>query len=175
MSNSFCDPKDCSPPGSSFLGISQERTLEWVSTSFSRDLPNPEIELHLPNCRQILLRLSHPGRSISTLQHSIFNYLFLLSQLIIWLTWLVAQLVKNLPAMRDTWVQSLGWENPLERGKATHSSILTWRIPWTVKSMGSQRVGHDWVTCTLTLWFFLKLILFCCIMILFISLKFWND
>ena len=45
---------------------------------------------------------------------------------------LVAQLVKNLPAMRVTWVQSLGWEEPLEKGKATHSSILAWRIPWTV-------------------------------------------
>ena len=44
----------------------------------------------------------------------------------------VAQLVKNPPAMRETWVQSLGWEDPLERGKATHSSILAWRIPWTV-------------------------------------------
>ena len=42
---------------------------------------------------------------------------------------LVAQLVKNPPAMRETWVQSLGWEDPLEKGKATHSSILTWRIP----------------------------------------------
>ena len=45
---------------------------------------------------------------------------------------LVAQLVKNLPAMRETWVQSLGWEDLLEMGKATHSSILAWRIPWTV-------------------------------------------
>ena len=45
---------------------------------------------------------------------------------------LVAQLVKNPPAMRETWVQSLGWEDPLEKGKATHSSILSWRIPWTV-------------------------------------------
>ena len=45
---------------------------------------------------------------------------------------LVAQLVKNLPAMRETWVQSLGWEDPLEKGKATHSNILAWRIPWTV-------------------------------------------
>ena len=45
---------------------------------------------------------------------------------------LVAQLVKNLPAMRETWVWSLGWEDPLEKGKATHSSILVWRIPWTV-------------------------------------------
>ena len=44
---------------------------------------------------------------------------------------LVAQLVKNPPAMQKTWVQSLGWEDPLEKGKATHSSILAWRIPWT--------------------------------------------
>ena len=45
---------------------------------------------------------------------------------------LVAQLVKNMPAMRETWVQSLGWEDPPEKGKATHSSILAWKIPWTV-------------------------------------------
>ena len=45
---------------------------------------------------------------------------------------LVAQLVKNPPAMRETWVQSLGWEDPLEKGKAIHSRILAWRIPWTV-------------------------------------------
>ena len=45
---------------------------------------------------------------------------------------LVAQLVKSLPAMRETWVRFLGWENALEKGKATHSSILAWRIPWTV-------------------------------------------
>ena len=51
---------------------------------------------------------------------------------------LVAQLVKNLPAMQETWVRSLGWEDNLEKGKATHSSILAWRIPWTVWSMGSQ-------------------------------------
>ena len=44
----------------------------------------------------------------------------------------VAQLVKNLPAIWETWVQSLGWEDPLEKGKATHSSILAWRIPWTM-------------------------------------------
>ena len=45
---------------------------------------------------------------------------------------LVAQMVKNLPAMQETWVQSPGWEDLLEKGKATHSSILAWRIPWTV-------------------------------------------
>ena len=56
---------------------------------------------------------------------------------------LIAQLVKNLPAMWETWVRSLGWEDPLEKGKATHSSILAWRIPWAIQSMGSQRGGHD--------------------------------
>ena len=45
---------------------------------------------------------------------------------------IVAQLVKNLPAVQETWVRSLGWEDPLEKGKATHYSILAWRIPWTV-------------------------------------------
>ena len=52
----------------------------------------------------------------------------------------MAQLVKNLPAMQETLIRSLGWEDPLEKGKATHSSILAWRIPWTVWSMGSQRL-----------------------------------
>jgi len=56
---------------------------------------------------------------------------------------LVTQLVKNPPAMWETWVRSLGWEDPLEKGKATHSSILAWRIPWTVQSMGLQRVRHN--------------------------------
>ena len=55
---------------------------------------------------------------------------------------LEAQLVKNPPAMWETWVRSLDWESPLEKGKATHSTILAWRIPWTLQSMGLQRVGH---------------------------------
>ena len=54
------------------------------------------------------------------------------------LTSLVAQLGKNLSAMWETQVQCLGWEDPLEKGKAAHSSSLAWRIPWTVESMGSQ-------------------------------------
>ena len=65
-------------------------------------------------------------------------------------TSLVAQLVKNLPAVWETWVRSLGWEDPLKKVKATHSRILAWRIPWTTLSMGSQRVRHDWVTFTFT-------------------------
>ena len=64
---------------------------------------------------------------------------------------LVAQMVKHLPAVRETWVQSLGQEDPLEKEMATHSSILAWEIPWTEEpdrpqSMGSQRAGHDVVT-----------------------------
>ena len=57
-------------------------------------------------------------------------------------------MVKCLPAMRETWVQSLGWEDPLQKEMATHSSTLGWKIPWTegsgrLMSMGLQRVGHD--------------------------------
>ena len=56
---------------------------------------------------------------------------------------LVAQLAKNSPVMQETWVQSLGWEDPLEKVKATHSGLLAWRSLWTVYSMGLQRVGHN--------------------------------
>ena len=64
---------------------------------------------------------------------------------------LVSKMVKNLPAIQNTWVQSLDWEDPLEKGMATHSSILAWRILWTeepgkLQSMGSQRLGHNWAT-----------------------------
>ena len=60
----------------------------------------------------------------------------------------MAQTVKRLPAVRETQVRSLGWEDPLEREMATHLSILAWRIPWIeepggLQSMGLQRVGHD--------------------------------
>ena len=68
---------------------------------------------------------------------------------------LVTQRIKNLPAIRETWVWSLGLEDPSEKGMATHSSILAWRIPWTEEPggllfMGSERVGHNWATNTFT-------------------------
>ena len=71
------------------------------------------------------------------------NYIFFICR-----ASLVAQLAKNLPAMGENWVQSLGWEDHLEKEMATHSSILAWKIPWTeepgmLQPMGSQRVGHD--------------------------------
>ena len=69
---------------------------------------------------------------------------------------LMAHTVKNLPAMQETWVWSLDWEDPLEKGTATHSSILAWKIPWTkepsgLQFMGSPRVRHDWATNTRTI------------------------
>ena len=73
------------------------------------DLPDPRIEPISPTLQAGSLLLSYQGFQAS----------------------IVAQLVKNLPAMWKTWVRSLGWEDPLEKGKVTHSSILAWRIPWT--------------------------------------------
>ena len=75
-------------------------------------------------------------------------------KVIMWAS-LVAQLVKNPPAMWETWVRSLSWEDPLVKGTGTLSSILAWRIPWTKKpgrlqSMGSQRVRHAPATSTCT-------------------------
>ena len=61
---------------------------------------------------------------------------------------LVAQLVKNLPAVQETWVQSLGREDPLEKGKATHSSILVWRIPWAVKKWGCKEADTTEYKCS---------------------------
>ena len=66
---------------------------------------------------------------------------------------LAAQTLKNLSPVQETWVQPLGWEDPLEKGMATYSSILAWRIPWTeefgrLQTMGSQKVGYDWVSNT---------------------------
>ena len=63
----------------------------------------------------------------------------------------IAQAIKNPPTMQETWVQSLGWEDTLEKGTATHSSTLAWRIPWSIQFMESQSVGHNWMIFTLHL------------------------
>ena len=87
-----------------------------------------------------------------------YTYIWLLDYMFCYIrSSLVVQLVKNPPAMQETWVWSLGWEGPLEEGMATHSSILAWRIPWTeepggLQSMGSHRVRHcEWLS--LSLWY----------------------
>ena len=79
-----------------------------------------------------------------------------LTKLMLLLLLMVAQTVENLPAMQETQVPFLGWEDPLKKGKATHSSILAWRIPWTEEpggpqSLRSKGVRHNWATYTLFL------------------------
>ena len=79
--------------------------------------------------------------------HQVFQHWALESDLVSSYS-LVAQMVKSLSAMQETWVQSLGWEDPLEKEVAAHPSIFTWKIPWieqpgSLQSMGWQRVGHD--------------------------------
>ena len=111
MSNSL-RPIDCSVPGSSVHGIFQAAVLEWIAISFSRGSSQPRART----------QVSAPN--IRT----------------VWIS-LVAQMVKNPLAMQETWVQSLGWEDPLEKGKATHSSILAWKIPWTEEPGRLQSMG----------------------------------
>ena len=123
MCPTLCNPMDCSLRGSSVYGIFQARVLEWVAISFSRKHSTAQPQIALD---------SH--LSISTLPGAS----------------LVAQMVKQETCftMRETWVRSLGREDPLEKEMTTHSSTLAWKIPWTkepgrLQSMGSQRVGHD--------------------------------
>ena len=73
--------------------------------------------------------IQYPG--INHKEEVIYIYIYIYIYKTKWAS-LVAQLVKNPPVIQETWVRSLGWEDPLEKGKATHSSILAWRIPWTV-------------------------------------------
>ena len=104
---------------------------------FQEIFPTQESNLDLLHCRQILYHLSHQG--------SPFPAKFRVSSC---RTFLVAQMVKCLPTMWETRVQSLGREALWEKEMATHSSIVAWKIPWTeepgrLQSMGSPRVGHD--------------------------------
>ena len=102
----------------------------------------------------LLKKFSWP---VSLFQDFIYSSVCPLNIDLLW-THCMAQTVKRLPAVRETWVQSLGWEDPLEKQMATHSSTLAWRIPWMeepggLQSMGSQRVGHHWATSlSLELW-----------------------
>ena len=127
------NPMDCSLPGSSIHGIFQARVPQWVAIAFSLIGYTPIQNKCLPDgwvfkesCNagdpgSIPGSGRSPGERISyPLQYSGAS--------------LVAQLVKNPPEMWETKVRSLGWEDSLEKGKATHSSILAWRIPWTIYS-----------------------------------------
>ena len=115
-------------------------------------------ESHWVNTFYVILSLRVPGRKEFAYSFSWDLFIMMITICIINLVrplsfnWasLVAQMVKHLPAMWETQVRSLGWEDLLEKEMATHCSILAWRIPRTeepgrLQSMGSQRVGHDWV------------------------------
>ena len=103
------------------------------------------------------LNVQHTGWELMAVNLAKQLGVHLLNILLFWWASLVAQLVKNPPAVQETWVWSLGWEDPLKKGKVTHSSILTWRIPWTVW------VGHNWAT-------FISLL----ILSTLLHVKFWN-
>ena len=133
---------DCRLPGSSVYGIFQARTLEWVAISLSRGPSRPRdwtrVSCTVGRHSTIWTRLpcNSNGKESASLVASFASHL-----------------VKNPPAMLEIWVRSLGWEDPPEKGQATHSSILAWRSPWTEKPgglqfMGSHRIGLDWVTKT---------------------------
>ena len=82
------------------------------------------------------------------MKHPTSGVSFAGSRYFVWQASLVAQMVKNQPVMQETWVRSLGWEDALKEGMATHSSILAWGISWTeepggLQSMGSQTAGHN--------------------------------
>ena len=153
------DPMDCSLSGSSVHGIFQATVLEWVAIaytytyipSFLDFLPIWVTKEQLYSRFSLVIYLIH---SINSVYTSTLISQFTHTHFPPWCgvnrdplqfprASLVAQLGKNLSAMRETWVLFLGWEDPLEKGKATHSSILAWRILRTVQAMGLQRVRLD--------------------------------
>ena len=137
----LCHLMDCSPSGSSVHGILQARILEWVAIPFSRGSSWPRDQSWVSCIASIFFTIW--AKQLGLLLYiSTFRRIYRGASL-------VTQMVKTLPALQETWVWFLGWEDPLEKGMATHSSILAWRIPWTeetggLQSKGSQRVyrGH---------------------------------
>ena len=130
----------------------------WVQSLGREDL----LEKEIATCSVFLPRKSHGWRSL--VSHSPWGHKesdmteqlhFHFSLLCKNRAFLVAQIVKNLPVMQETWVWSLGRADPLEKGMAPHCSILAWRIPWTeepggLQSIASQRVRYNWATSTFT-------------------------
>ena len=145
----FVTPLYCSPPGSSLHGILQAGIPEWVAiSSQSRD----QTHVACFSCIDKQILFHYATWEVLVLIPLLWTYLVYHFCSYV-RTSLVAQTVKNLPEMQDTWVRSLGWEDPLEKEMATHSSILAWWIPWTeepkeLQSMGLQRVRHNWVANT---------------------------
>ena len=146
----LCDPMDCSLPGSSVHGDSPGKNTGVGCHALLQGIfPTQGLNLglfHLLHWQVGSLLRAPPGKPQSNYTPIKINKNKYLG---IYLTAsLVAQRLKHLPAMQETWVRSLSWEEHLEKEMATHSSILAWRIPWMegpggLQSTGSQRVGHD--------------------------------
>ena len=129
------------------------------SKGLSRVFSNTTVQKHQFVGTQlsfIKIQLSHPymttGKTMAftrrTFVGKVMSLLFNMLSRLVTKASLVAQMVKRLPAVRETRVLSLGWDEPLEKEMATHSSTLAWKVPWTeepgmLQSMGSQRVGHN--------------------------------
>ena len=110
----------------------------------------PDSPIESGHLKTIVSRVSSSWNSLDVIDHLKEEKPFFFNSLEDLGASLVAQTVKNMSAMWETWVLSLGWDDSLEEGTASHSSILAWRIPCTeepgrLQSMGSQRVGHSWV------------------------------
>ena len=171
----LCDPTDCSLPGSSVHGILQARILEWVAMPFSRGSSPPRDQTWVSciagrfftvwatkealnkNIRTNNWHKQNSSRDdvILSWSKSSFGSFFEMSWKnpnevfyqvsITGRASLMVQTVKNLPEIWNTWVQSLGWEDSLEKGMVTHSSILAWRVPWTEATVhGVTKSRHDW-------------------------------
>ena len=128
----LCEPVDCSRPGSSVHGTLQARVLEWVAICFrGSSWPRDWTWVFQIVGRCFIIWATRDVHLISLIAVSLFR-----TSVSSWAASLLAQRVKNLPAMQETWIWSLGQENPLEKGMATHTSILAWRIQWT-EELGS--------------------------------------
>jgi len=157
----LCDPIDGSPLGSPVPGILQARTLEWVAISFSKAWKWKVKVKSLSHIRPSATPWTAAFQAPPSMEFSRQEYwsgvplpspkallkmpLFKSPSLLG--TSLVDQLLKNLPAMQETWVQSLGHEDPLEKEMATHSSILDWETPWT-----EELVGYSPWSCKSWIW-----------------------
>ena len=145
----LCDPMDCSPPGSSVHGICQARILKWISIPFAKESSQRRDWSRVSCIAGWFLLLNEPHTRVCV---CVCVCVCIYTDIYIYITAsLVAQRVKSLPAVQETWIRSLGREDNLEKEKATHSSTLAWKIPWTEKpgslqSIGLQRVRQGWVT-----------------------------
>ena len=133
----LCDPMACSPPGSSVHGHSPGNNIAVSCHALLQGIfPTQGSDPGLPHWRQILYCLSHKGSPYKNSRSSLKNKKILTHAKTRMKpeASLVAQMVKNLPGVQETWVWSLGREDPLKKGMATHPNIIAWRTAWTEKT-----------------------------------------